>query len=153
MSTFARDAGVRQTMVPRPFEVIFKRQDTRDTCTLELVPPGDGLLEFAPGQFTMLSAGGSGEVPISISGDPDRPQRLVQTVRAVGAATQAICSVTPGRMLEVRGPFGGSWPVAQAEGLDVVIAAGGIGLPPLRPAILRVLARRERYRRAGDAAG
>ncbi len=33
------------------------------------------------------------------------------------------------------------------EGSDVVIAAGGIGLPPLRPAILRMLARRERYGR------
>ena len=29
----------------------------------------------------------------------------------------------------------------------MVIAAGGIGLPPLRPAILRMLARRERYGR------
>ena len=33
------------------------------------------------------------------------------------------------------------------EGADVLIAAGGIGLPPLRGAILRMLARRERYGR------
>ena len=34
---------------------------------------------FAPGQFTMLQAFGVGEVPISISGDPGRPDRLVHT--------------------------------------------------------------------------
>jgi NAD(P)H-flavin reductase len=134
-------------MAPAPFEVLSKRSDTADTCTLELVAPSHDPLEFAPGQFTMLSAGGSGEVPISISGDPDRPERLVQTVRAVGLATHAICATEPGRMLGVRGPFGKPWPVEQAEGGDVVIAAGGIGLPPLRGAILRMLARRERYGR------
>jgi NAD(P)H-flavin reductase len=37
--------------------------------------------------------------------------------------------------------------VEQAEGADVVIAAGGIGLAPLRPAILQLLTRREHYGR------
>ena len=74
----AQPAG---SMVPEPFEVISKRQDTTDTWTLELAGCADQALEFAPGQFTMLAAGGAGEVPISISGDPDRPDRLVQTVR------------------------------------------------------------------------
>jgi NAD(P)H-flavin reductase len=134
-------------MAPEPFEVISRRQDTADTWTLELERAANGRFEFAPGQFTMLSAGGSGEVPISISGDPDYPERLVHTVRAVGLATTAICAAEPGRRLGVRGPFGESWPVEQAEGADVVIAAGGIGLAPLRPAILRLLARRERYGR------
>ena len=135
-------------MVPEPFEVISRRQDTADTWTLELRRSSGDPLAFAPGQFTMLSAGGAGEVPISISGDPDRPDRLVHTVRAVGLATQAICASEPGRVLAARGPFGEPWPVDEvAEGADVVIAAGGIGLAPLRPAILWLLARRERYRR------
>jgi NAD(P)H-flavin reductase len=134
-------------MVPEPFELLSKRQDTTDTWTLELAACSGEPLEFDPGQFTMLSAGAAGEVPISISGDPDRPERLVHTVRAVGLATQAICAAAPGRILGVRGPFGRSWPVERAEGADVVIAAGGIGLPPLRPAILRMLGRRERYGR------
>ena len=134
-------------MAPEPFEVLSRRRDTADTWTLELAPCSGDRLDFAPGQFTMLSAGGAGEVPISICGDPDHPERLVHTVRAVGLATAAICAAEPGRMLSVRGPFGRSWPVEDIEGADVVIAAGGIGLPPLRPAILRMLARRERYGR------
>ena len=134
-------------MVPEPFEVLSKRQDTPDTWTLELQRSPGGLFEFAPGQFTMISAGGAGEVPISISGDPDRPDRLVHTVRAVGLATEAICTAEPGQVLGVRGPFGAPWPVEQAEGAEIVIAAGGIGLAPLRPAILWLLARRERFGR------
>ena len=134
-------------MVPTPFQVRARRQDTVDTWTLELEPRTGEPLPFAPGQFTMLSAGGHGEVPISICGDPARPERLVHSVRAVGFATQAICDARPGDVLGVRGPFGRGWPVAVAEGSDVVIAAGGIGLPPLRPAILAMLARRERYGR------
>jgi NAD(P)H-flavin reductase len=134
-------------MVPAAFEVLAKRRDTLDTWTLELEPRVGEPFGFAPGQFTMLSVGGTGEVPISISGDPDRPERLGHTVRAVGLATQAICDSEPGQLVGVRGPFGVGWPLAEAEGADVVVAAGGIGLPPLRPAILRMLARRERYRR------
>jgi NAD(P)H-flavin reductase len=138
-------AELRGPMVPAAFRVAARRRDTADTWTLELEGPGP--LEFRPGQFTMLGAPGCGEVPISISGDPDGPARLVHTVRAVGAATAAICAAEPGQVLGVRGPFGRPWPVEEIEGADVVIAAGGIDLAPLRPAIVRLLARRERYGR------
>jgi NAD(P)H-flavin reductase len=48
-------------------------------------------------------------------------------------------------VLGLRGPFGSSWPVELAEGKDVVVVAGGIGLAPLRSVIYHVMARRERY--------
>lgn len=133
-------------MVPAPFVVIDTRRDTEDTWTLEMQPVSGDSFSFAPGQFTMISAG-CGEVPISISGDPDQPGRLRQTVRRVGLATAALCDARPGQVLAVRGPFGSAWPVEAAMSGDVVVAAGGLGLPPLRPAILHMLARRERYRR------
>jgi anaerobic sulfite reductase subunit B len=129
-------------MVPVPFRVVERRQETADTWTLELEPG----VAFEPGQFTMLSSGGAGEVPISMSGDTTGAH-LVHTVRAAGLATQAICAAEPGRVLGVRGPFGNAWPTDAIEGADVVVVAGGIGLAPLRPAILRMLARRERYGR------
>ena len=133
-------------MVPAPFAVSARRQDAEDTWTLELQPRAGVPLAFAPGQFTMLSAFGAGEVPISISGD-SAGGPLVHTVRAVGLATQAICEAPVGEVLGVRGPFGSAWPVEEIEGADVVVVAGGIGLAPLRPAILALLDRRERYGR------
>jgi NAD(P)H-flavin reductase len=133
--------------VPERFRVGASRQETEDTWTLELEPVERQQLGFAPGQFTMLYAFGAGEVPISVSGDPGRPGTLVHTVRAVGATSRAVCAVNEGEELGVRGPFGRGWPVAQAEGRDVVVVAGGVGLAPLRSVLYTVLADRERYGR------
>ena len=88
---------------------------------------------------------GVGEVPISISGDPTRPEKLVHTTRAVGNVTKAMDSLKSGRTLGVRGPLGTSWPVEEAEGNDVVLVAGGIGMAPLRPVMYYLLAHRENY--------
>lgn len=133
-------------MVPERFRVTDRRQETADTWTLELEPlDRAGGFSFLPGQFTMLYAFGAGEVPISISGDPRRGDRLVHTVRAVGAASAAICRTESGRMLGVRGPFGSNWPVDEAKGRHAVIVAGGIGLAPLRPLVYEVLSAREGF--------
>ena len=88
----------------------------------------------------MIYAFGIGEVPISVSRTDG--VRLVHTVRAVGAVSNAICAAQPGMELGVRGPFGNTWPLDAAKGKDVVIVAGGIGLAPLRPALDHVLANR-----------
>jgi anaerobic sulfite reductase subunit B len=132
-------------MTPRVFVVAGREQDTADTWTLTLEPAsGDGPA-VAPGQFMMVYAFGVGEVPISVSGRPGRPGPVVLTVRAVGAVSQAICASQPGAALGLRGPFGNTWPVDAAAGSDVVVVAGGIGLAPLRPVVLRVLEQRAKY--------
>ncbi|HSD23993.1 MAG TPA: FAD/NAD(P)-binding protein [Solirubrobacterales bacterium] len=134
------------SMLPVPYVVADKRQELGDTWTLELEPAnGDGVAGFRPGQFSMLYAFGTGEVPISVSRIAGGSV-LVHTVRAVGAATRAICATEPGRQLGVRGPFGNSWPLAEAEGGDVVVVAGGIGLAPLRAAIHHLIDNRDSYR-------
>ena len=131
-------------MTPRPFRVVGRRQDTTDTWTLELEPADGGPpISFRPGQFNMLYAFGVGEIPVSISSAarPDAP--LEHTVRAVGAASAAICRTAPGEQLGLRGPFGSDWPVDAAAGRHLVIVAGGLGLAPLRPALLEALDRRD----------
>ncbi len=140
-------------MVPVPHRVAAKRQDTHDTWTLSLEPTGEALAPFSPGQFAMLYAFAVGEAPISISGDLTGPGPLAHTVRAVGAVTETICSLDVGAYVGVRGPFGSSWPVAEAEGRDVVVVAGGIGLAPLRPVIHHLRSNRERYGRVIVAYG
>ena len=132
-------------MVPAPFRVAEREQDTPDTWTLTLEPlSGPGPL-IEPGQFMMVYAFGIGEVPISVSGPPGRHGPVVLTVRAVGAVTTAICSAEPGTTLGLRGPFGTPWPVDAARGGDVVVMAGGIGLAPLRPVVLHLLEQRAGY--------
>lgn len=135
-------------MTPVLSRVVRTRQETHDTFTMELEPPdGAAAFRFAPGQFNMLYAFGTGEVPISISGDPAHPRTLVHTIREVGAVTRALRTIKRGDVLGVRGPFGSSWPIEEAAGRDVVIVAGGIGLAPLRSALYAILANREKYGR------
>jgi NAD(P)H-flavin reductase len=132
-------------MLPDLYRVEGMSRETRDTFTLSLeAMDGSPPSPFAPGQFSMLYVFGVGELPISISGDPEQP-RLVYTVRSVGPATQALVSCRPGDPLGVRGPFGTAWPLAEARGKDVLIVAGGIGLAPLRPAIYQILCARDAY--------
>lgn len=131
-------------MVPLVARVLGRRRETRDTWSLAIDAGG---LAFQPGQFNMLYAFGVGEIPVSVSGDPGAPGPLVHTVRAVGAVSQAVTRLRQGDAIGLRGPYGTAWPVADSSGSDVIVIAGGLGLAPLRPAIYRLFAARDRYGR------
>jgi NAD(P)H-flavin reductase len=145
METEATDFPA-EPMLPFAYTVRKREKENDDTFTLELEPAaGDLIPPFQAGQFNMLYVFGIGEIPISVSGDPSKPYRLIHTTRSVGAVTGAMNQLREGDMLGVRGPFGSHWPLEQIEGSDVVIVAGGIGLAPLRPALYQLLAAREKY--------
>jgi NAD(P)H-flavin reductase len=131
-------------MVPVVARVLGRRRDAPQVWTLD-IKPGEMVPSFAPGQFNMLTVFSVGEVPISLSGDPAEPGRLVHTIRAVGPVSAALTHLGRGDVLGLRGPFGAGWPMTEAAGRDVVIVAGGLGLAPLRPALYRLLAERARY--------
>jgi NAD(P)H-flavin reductase len=132
-------------MTPRVVRVRRRRRDGPEVWTLDLEDDAADRTGFAPGQFNMLTVFGVGEIPISLSGDPAEPRRLVHTVRAVGPVSSALAALGPGGSIGLRGPFGAGWPMAEAPGRDVVIVAGGLGLAPLRPALYQLLAERSRY--------
>jgi NAD(P)H-flavin reductase len=136
-------------MVPDLWTVRHVARETHDTTTLTVEPAGPAppAAAYRPGQFSMLWVFGVGEVPVSMSGDPADPRTLVYTVRAVGPGSRALVGLAPGGTIGVRGPFGAGWPVDAAEGRDVLIVAGGVGLAPLRGAIYHVRRHRDRYGR------
>lgn len=136
------------SFLPVPAVIRSVTRETQDTFTLEVSPERQSSFEsFAPGQFSMLYIYGIAELPISISGDPAKTATMTYTVRGVGKATNALVNSNRDNWIGVRGPYGRGWPVREAEGKDVVLIAGGIGLAPLRPAIYHMLANRERYGR------
>jgi len=137
---------VPDPMLPTPHRIQRVKQETDDTFTLELLPVDSTTrFSFAPGQFNMLYVFGVGEVPISISSNPDDAPVLKHTTRVVGTVTKAMRKLKRGDVIGIRGPFGTHWPVEEASSRDVVIIAGGIGLAPLRPALYRLMAERPRY--------
>lgn len=133
-------------MAPVPCLIQRVTRETRDTFTLELRPPnGQDGFSFKAGQFNMLYMFGVGEIPISISGDPGDQSKIVHTIRAYGAVTHAMMGLRKGDSIGLRGPFGRCWPVQDLGGHDILLAAGGIGIAPLRPVLYFLLANRERY--------
>jgi NAD(P)H-flavin reductase len=133
---------------PSPYVVRSRTEETSDIATLVLEPAaGVTMRPFAPGQFNMLYAFGIGEAAISISGGPGPAGELTHTVQSLGPTSKALFSTRPGTPIGVRGPYGNGWPIEAAVGKDVILAAGGLGLPPLRPLLYRLLAEREKYGR------
>ena len=125
-------------MRPRRARVAAVRAETPGVATLELAPLDPLGEPPAPGQFNMLYAFGIGEAAISVSGPGDGP--LTHTIRDVGAVFRALAGMQPGDVVGVRGPFGAGWPLAAQAGRRLVVVAGGLGLAPLRGAILAALA-------------
>ena len=133
---------------PSPYTVRSRHEETSDIATLVLAPTeGVATSPSAPGQFNMLYAFGIGEAAISISGAPSADGELVHTVQALGPTSRALFAARAGSTVGVRGPYGTGWPLEAAVGKDVVLAAGGLGLPPLRPLLYRLLAERDRFGR------
>lgn len=142
-------------MIPSPWRVADRWDETHDVFSLLLEPTGGCRpLQFSPGQFNMLYSFGAGESAISISSDPNAgDDKLIHTIRRVGTVTSALSRLKTGDQIGLRGPFGSPWPMDAMRGRDLVFVAGGIGLAPLRPAILHALSHRDDFGRIVILAG
>ena len=116
-----------------PARVVWSAAETADVTTLRLAVEDPAIRAGAPGQFVMAALPGFPPSAISIS--RYHPDGIELTVRSAGPATTALGSLRAGAQLGLRGPLGRPWPLEAAEGRDVLIVAGGIGLAPLRPVI------------------
>lgn len=145
------DSAVHPNLLLYPYwaEVTGIKKEAEGVGTLRLRfenPEVRASYRFLPGQFNMLYLPGYGEAAISISSDPEeRDGTVLHTIRFVGNVTKALSRLKEGDVVGLRGPFGTPWPMEEIEGRDVIIASGGIGLAPLRPAIYHILHHRQKY--------
>lgn len=86
--------------------------------------------ETRPGQFFQISIPKYGEAPISISEIGN--DYLDFTIRKVGTVTNEIHELRPGDYLFIRGPYGNGFDVGLYKGSEVIVAAGGTGLAPVK---------------------
>jgi NAD(P)H-flavin reductase len=128
---------------------------------VRITPEAEGVTTFAfrftdplvqknfrwePGQFNMLYIPGYGEAAISMSSDVESSDGLViHTIRNAGSVSKAASRLKVGDVVGLRGPFGNAWPLRAIQGMDVVIACGGIGLPPLRGALYSIMRERQKF--------
>jgi NAD(P)H-flavin reductase len=103
------------------------------------------IYKFKPGQFNMLTVPGYGEAAISISSNMLDRDKIGHTIRMTGNLTNAISRLKLGDTVGIRGPYGSAWPIIESKGKDIYMAAGGIGLPPMRPIIYHIIKNRTDY--------
>jgi NAD(P)H-flavin reductase len=135
-------------MLPNWVEIVKIEQEAPGVKTYWLKftdPEIQKEFSFKPGQFNLLTVPGYGEAAISISSDPKNTEAIGHTIRLTGNVTNAIDRLGIGGTLGLRGPFGSYWPLEELKGKDIYIAAGGIGLPPLRPVIYHIIQNRSDY--------
>ncbi len=129
-------------LLPLDAEVLRVSEESSDTRTLVLrLRDSSARMDARPGQFNMVGLPGIGEAPITFSaigGDGE----FAHTIRGVGSVTRALIGVAPGGTVQVRGPYGSSWPEEELAGRDVVAVAGGNGIIPLRPLLQKMVADR-----------
>ena len=128
--------------VPTPWRIVARAIETHDVVTLTVAPLHGGTPPFEPAQFAMIGVGSLGDVPISIASDPANRSTWAFTLRRAGAVTHALADRRVGDVVTVRGPFGVPWNLARAAGRHALVVAGGLGLAPLRSAIVRLAAAR-----------
>jgi len=139
----------KNLLLPSWAEVVKIKPEAEGVTTFHLKfvdPELQKRYHFEPGQFNMVYVPGYGEAAISMSSDLESADgQLVHTIRHVGNVTRATSHLKPGDVVGIRGPFGTPWPLETIEGMDVVVACGGIGLPPLRGALYHIIRNREKY--------
>lgn len=123
------------------------RKETHDTNTYTLEFSDKKLQKSfspAPGQFMMLSLFGIGESAISLS-DTSNNGSVTTTIRNVGSVTNAILRLKEGDFIGMRGPYGNGWPLERAEGKNVLIVVGGMGIVPLRGVVNYIKNNRKKF--------
>lgn len=104
----------------------------------------EGSFAAIPGQFNMVGYPGVGEAPISFSSIV-RNKSFEHTIKTVGRVTGLLNGLKKGDKLLIRGPYGRGWPVNKAQGKDILLVAGGVGLAPIRPVVQMILDKRELF--------
>lgn len=137
-------------LLPLVATILERRDEAPDTRTFRLRlrdAAEQAAFRFVPGQFVELSVFGIGEAPFCLASSPNRHDGFEVTVRRCGELTDVLYDLGEGAEVGIRGPCGNGFDMAAAEGRDLVVVAGGIGLPPLRGLIADVLDRRDRFGR------
>ena len=86
--------------------------------------------EVKPGQFFEVSIPKYGEAPISVCEIGDGYIDL--TIRRVGVVTDVIHTFFPGDIFFMRGPYGNGFDVNLYKDKELIVAAGGTGLAPVK---------------------
>ncbi len=129
----------------KPGKILSAKKLTSMEKYFKIELPKKANLNYAPGQFVMVSIPGIGEAPISLTSSPSLKGCFELVVRNAGSLTSALHKMEKGDTVGIRGPFGKGFPIDVLEGNDLLFVAGGLGIVPLRSLINYVLDNRRDF--------
>ena len=112
--------------IPFRSKILDIKQHTDIDYTFRMEFTGD----VKPGQFFEVSIPKFGEAPISVCEIGENYVDL--TIRKVGKVTDVIHTFFIGQYLFMRGPYGNGFDINIFKGKEVIVAAGGTGLAPVK---------------------
>src|SRR4030042_1089673 len=128
--------------LPEIARIINVREETPDVKNFQFTTNRN--IKFAPGQVIMVSVLGFGESTFGII--PTGKKRVYEfSVKKIGTVTDGLFRLKKGNYVGVRGPFGNGYPMKAMAGKNIILVAGGIGFPPIKSLLLKLLERRKTY--------
>ncbi|WP_105617230.1 anaerobic sulfite reductase subunit AsrB [Vallitalea okinawensis] len=112
--------------LPIKSEILEIIQHTDIEYTFRMAYKGD----VKPGHFFEVSIPKYGECPISVSGIGK--DFIDFTIRRVGKVTNELHNFKVGDGFFIRGPYGNGFDMNDYKGKEVIVAAGGSGLAPVK---------------------
>ncbi len=112
--------------------IISREMLTDDICSFWAEVPFAS--EARAGQFVSFYLNDPSRMlprPISICDMNRRLGALRFVFRIVGEGTRQLCEVRTGDLVECIGPLGNGYPLEEASGRRLLLAAGGLGVPPM----------------------
>ncbi len=97
------------------------------------------------GQFFEITVFGVGEIAISIPFASEQREVFDFCVKKTGKVTGVLHDMKVGDKVGLRGPFGKGFPMSDMEGRDLLIIGSGVGVAPIRTAVLQALENRKAY--------
>ncbi|WP_242341383.1 MULTISPECIES: oxidoreductase [Anaeromyxobacter] len=111
------------------------------------LPPPLAAAHVLPGQVVKIRTdAGEGFFALASAPDPSGSADLL-VKRGGHVADAVIARAVPGGHLELTPPFGKGFPVAEAEGRDVLLFAAGSAIAPVRSLVQHLVRERDRFGR------
>lgn len=137
---------------PHSLRVVARWDAAEDLVGLRALPADAGLLgrHRIPGQYLVVrTAPDAAPVFLALAGAPgdDAFELLIKT--GGGGAADEVAAVSTGAALLASEPAGPGFPVERLLGRDVLLAAAGSGIAPIRAVIQWMMAERGRVGRVG----
>ena len=135
---------MKNLLIPELAKIIKIKKETPTVKTIYFEFCDSKKIRAEPGQFIMVSVFGVGEAPFSII---EEKNCYSFTFRKVGKVTSYLFKMRKNDIIGIRGPFGNYFDVKKFRKKEILFVAGGVGLPPIKFAIQKIIKQREKFKR------